>query len=68
MAEPKFILYSKTFWGALVAATPAVVEAANYIAAAPFISPHVAAVDGGIGVAFTMLGRFVAKGPLSLLP
>jgi hypothetical protein len=61
----KALVKSTTFWGGLVAIFPLAAEVATQIAAVPLLPPHVAASVAAVGGTIAIVGRILARLPIS---
>jgi len=62
----KSFLRSKVVLGGAIALIPAIAEGVNYIAGTPGIPSGYAAAITGFGGALAILGRFLARLPITL--
>lgn len=61
----KPLVKSTTFWGGLLAFLPVAAEVANQVATVPLLPPHVAAGAAAVGGTLAIVGRILARLPIS---
>lgn len=65
--DSKLALKSKTVIGGAIATLPALIEIANQLAGIPVLPPKVAAGVSLFGGFLAIVGRFLARFPITLL-
>lgn len=65
--DSKLALKSKTVIGGIIASLPALIEIAAQVSSIPVLPPKVAVAVSGFGGLLAILGRFLAKFPITLL-